>query len=467
MSKNIGHLCLLFAAATLLVSCLDTDYTDDVTLYDDIAITQFQITSAKITKHTTSSTGEDSTYVVDDQSVADYPFYIDQLKGEIYNVDSLPVGVDATKLLCGVYTKNNAMVYIENAARDSMKSLSSTDSTDFSKPRYLRAYASDARSYRLYKVTVNIHREVADEFRWTRMADNASLAAMGGMRLVWLGGRMVLFGLEGGSTVVYTTEASDGNTWTATGAAFGPDAYNNVAVKGDTLFVLDGGTLRRTTDGTAFEAVAAQGAPQRLVGASTTELYGIDASGAMVVSADGGRSWRNDATDAPGTLLPAQDMASCTAPYGYVDSTDYVMLAGNRSIEAYPDDSTAVVWRKIVEYSNGSEQGKWVYMDQDSRNNYLLPRLAGLTVIAYGDSELAFGGAGIGGCKEQPFSRIYESRDGGITWKANSSYAYPDAFDTSATAFAAATDADGHIWIVCAGTGQVWRGRLNSMGWQQ
>ena len=112
--------------------------------------------------------------------------------------------------------------------------------------------------------------------------------------------------------------------------------------------------------------------------------------------------------------------------YGYVDSTDYVMLAGNRSIEAYPDDSTAVVWRKIVEYSNGSEQGKWVYLDQDSRNNYLLPRLAGLTVIAYGDSELA-----------------------------------------SATAFAAATDADGHIWIVCAGTGQVWRGRLNSMGWQQ
>ena len=83
MSKNIGHLCLLFAAATLLVSCLDTDYTDDVTLYDDIAITQFQITSAKITKHTTSSTGEDSTYVVDDQSVADYPFYIDLLKGEI------------------------------------------------------------------------------------------------------------------------------------------------------------------------------------------------------------------------------------------------------------------------------------------------------------------------------------------------------------------------------------------------
>ena len=467
MSKNIGHLCLLFAAATLLVSCLDTDYADDVTLYDDIAITQFQITSANITKHTTSSAGEDSTYVVEDQSVASYPFYIDQLRGEIYNVDSLPVGVDATKLLCAAYTKNNGMVYIENADRDSMRSLSSTDSTDFSRPRYLRAYASNAASYRLYKVTVNIHREVADEFRWTRLADNATLAALGGMRLAELGGQMLLFGLEGGSTVVYTTPLADGNTWSRGASSFGPEAYNNVAVQGGTLFVLDGGTLLRSTDGSAFEAVAAGALPRRLFGASATELYGIGADGSIVVSADGGHTWRADATDAPADMLPTQDMTSCSVPYAYVDSADYVMLAGNRSAEGFAADTTAVVWRKIVEYSSGSEQDKWVYMEPDSRNNYLLPRLAGLTVIAYGDSKLALGGAGIGGCHEAPFSRIYESRDGGITWKHNDAYAFPAGFDAAATAFAAASDSNGYIWIVCAGTGQVWRGRLNSMGWAQ
>ena len=28
-----------------------------------------------------------------------------------------------------------------------------------------------------------------------------------------------------------------------------------------------------------------------------------------------------------------------------------------------------------------------------------------------------------------------------------------------------ATDDDNFIWVVCGGTGQVWRGRLNRMGW--
>ena len=184
MSKNIGRLCLLLVASVLFASCLDTDYTDNITLYDDIAITQFNITNAKLTKHTTSSTGEDSVYVEDDQSVADYPFYIDQLNGEIYNVDSLPVGVDATRLLCSAYTKNNASVLIENRTRDSLRTLSSTDSIDFSYTRYLRAYASDGRSYRQYRVRVNVHREEAGQFRWTRLPDNADFAAMEGVKMV-------------------------------------------------------------------------------------------------------------------------------------------------------------------------------------------------------------------------------------------------------------------------------------------
>lgn len=467
MNHKIWHLCLLLAAAVSFASCLDTDYTDDITLYDDIAITQFQITSARITKHTTSSTGEDSVYVEDDQTVANYPFYIDQLRGEIYNVDSLPLGVDATKLLCGIYTKNNAMVFIENAARDSLRSLSSTDSTDFSFPRYLRAYASDAQSYRLYKVTVNIHKEEANSFTWTRMADNPGIAALGGLRLAALGGRMLLFGNEGSSTVVYSTAAGDGNAWAKGAAAFGPEAYGNIAVKGDTLFVLDGATLYKTADGAVFEPVGASGLPARLVGASSTELYGLGADGSLQVSADGGRTWEADSLGSDAELLPSQDLSSCSVPYAYADSTDYVMLVGNRPESGFAADTTAMVWRKVAEYAQGSEPSKWVCVEADSRNNHKLPRLAGLTVVAYGDSKIAMGGAGIGNCHEAPFAKMYESRDGGITWKGNPTYTYPAGFDTAATAFAAAVDNDNYIWIVCAGSGQVWRGRLNSLGWAQ
>lgn len=467
MSNKICHLCLLLVAALLLVSCLDTDYTDEVTLYDDIAITQFQITSARVTRHTTSSTGEDSTYVADDQSVADCPFYIDQLNGEIYNVDKLPYGVDATKLLCEVYTKNNAMVFIENIARDSIRSLTSTDSVDFTQPRYLRAYASNAQSYRLYKVTVNVAGEQGDGIAWQRMADDAALAALGGMRLAQVGGRMVLLGLEGGSTVVFHTDAADGSAWAKAAVAFGPDTYYNMAVMGDTLFVLDGTTLLRSTDGEAFAAVEATGAPRRLVGASSTELYGIGGDGRMAVSADGGRTWQADRMDSPAALMPAEDISLCSAPYAYMDSTDYVVMAGNRPAGGFPGDSTAVVWRKVVEYAEGSEPSKWICMEADSHNRYQLPRLDGLTVLALGESKVAFGGAGIGACGDAPFERMYESRDGGITWQPSAALAFPDGFDTATPAFAAAADANGYVWIVCAGSGQVWRGRLAALAGEQ
>ncbi len=462
MSKNIGRLCLLLVASVLFASCLDTDYTDNITLYDDIAITQFNITNAKLTKHTTSSTGEDSVYVEDDQSVADYPFYIDQLNGEIYNVDSLPVGVDATRLLCSAYTKNNASVLIENRTRDSLRTLSSTDSIDFSYTRYLRAYASDGRSYRQYRVRVNVHREEAGQFRWTRLPDNADFAAMEGVKMVAFGGRVLLFGLSGGTTSLYST--ADGSTWTRAAQAFGGDVYNNVAVKGDTLFVLDGSSLLASVDGESFYPVGSAAAPQRLVGASTSELYGLE-GGLIVRSADGGRTWSADALGDDPVQMPATDIASVTVPYDYVDSTDYVLLVGNRSVAEHQADTTARVWRKIVEYAAGSESSRWVYMEADSRNYYPLPRLSGLNVLDYDGRKIAFGGAGIGDCTESPYASMYESRDGGLTWQRSTTYTFPDGFDSAAVAVGATADGSGNIWVVCAGSGEVWRGRLNSIDW--
>ena len=40
----------------------------------------------------------------------------------------------------------------------------------------------------------------------------------------------------------------------------------------------------------------------------------------------------------------------------------------------------------------------------------------------------------------------------------------PSSNGTGAAA-AMAVDNKGFIWIICGGTGEVWRGRLNRMGW--
>lgn len=463
MSKTIGHLGLVALTLALLSSCLDTDY-GDVTLHDDIAITNFYISTANMINHTTSSTGEDSTYVTTGHSMSGYPFYIDQLRGEIYNVDSLPLGTDVTKLLCGYSTKNNAIVYIFNLAGDSLRLLQTTDSTDFTEERRLWAVASDGQSWREYKVRVAVHQEDGDEFQWSLRATDATLASLSGMSLVELGGQMLLFGSDGDSTRVYATAYDDGSQWQATGAALGADAYRSVAQQGDSLFVLDGGKLYVTTDGTQLREHSEAAGIERIVGAGGGKLFGLSDDGALMAWDEAG-GWQADASDIPMWLTPTQDVACCTSSYAYADSTDYVLLVGSRDAEAYPEDTISVVWRKVAEMTESSNESKWVVVETDGYNNYLLPRLSSMALLAYGDVKLAFGMAGIGACDETAFERIYVSRDQGITWKQDSSYAFPDDFDTEATAFAAAVDSQNHIWIVCAGSGQVWRGRLNSMGW--
>lgn len=457
MSRRISSLCLLVAAALLLTSCLGND-EEEITLYDDIAITAFQITAAEAEMHTTSSTGEDSVYVETNTDVASYPFSIDQLKGEIFNVDSLPANIDASRMLCSWSTKNNGLVFMLNEARDSMRYLSTTDTVDFSKPCTVVVYSSDGVVSREYTVKVNVRQVEPGAFGWQRMTDSPELAALQAMRAVMLGGRVLVAGDEGGRTAIFST--ADGSAWTRSSAVLGQDAYNNVVSRNDTLFVLDGGAVKYSLDGETFVTVAQTPSLARLVGGSTTEMYALATDGTLMASDDGGQTWAADDVDDDASLLPAQDMSYICAPYESTDSTDYVVLAGSRDLTAYPDDGNAMVWRKIVEYSEDSRSGKWINIPAGNGNIYPLPRLEGLTMVAYGGSVLAFGGHGIGACDDEAFSQIYESRDGGITWKQNDSYVFPDGFDSSDTSFSAVADGSGYLWIVCGGTGQVWRGQL-------
>lgn len=463
MRRYFCPLLALLATVFVLASCLGSD-EDDTTLYSDTAITSFSISTAKMTKHTTSSTGDDSTYVYTNSSMSDYPFTIDQLNGLIYNVDSLPIGTDATKLLVSFSTKNNGIAYIENATGDSLKALLTTDSTDFSSPRRLRVYASDVSAYRAYVVTVNVHKEVADSFRWTYVGDNAEIAALTGMKAVYAYGRMVLFGSDGSTTSVYST--TNGVEWAKGSAAFGSDAYGNVAMKGDTLYILDGGMLKVSTDGETFADKTAVSGLRKLLGGSASELYGLGDDGSLMVSKDGGSTWAVDDIDEDASFLPATDIAFYSAASSYADSTDYALVAGSRPLADYPDDGNAVVWSKVVEYAQGSEDGQWTYINVDDANMYPLPRLSGLNVVGYGDKMVAAGLAGVGGCGYEPFSNFYESRDGGITWKRNASYALPESFDRWIPAFAMVVDGSNNVWIFCGGTGQVWRGLQSGMAWK-
>lgn len=471
MRRYFGSLALMFSAVLLLVSCLSTD-NDTTSLDDDTAITSFSLTNARMTVHTTSSKGNDSTYVITSTDVANYTFQIDQLKGEIYNLDSLPVGVDARKILCSYSTKNSGLAYIQSLEKaDSLPYLQTTDTIDFSHPRKIKVVSTSGKFNREYTVRVNVHQEDPDSFRWQRLADFTSVADAQGMKMVAFAGKMLLFVGKGSATMLYATDGKGDCRWTAVAAdqEFGGTLYTNVVVKNDSLFVLDVGEndsrLFVSVDGQHFELVDEHSAVRQLVGGCTTELYALSKAGSMMVSYDGGRSWTADDMDDADSYLPSRDiMAHCTS-FAYSPNTDKVLLTGNRSVDDYAADSTAVVWRKIVEYSTYSRDTEWNYIKYDRANSKPLPRLDHLVVLPYANHWIAFGGKGVGACTKEAYSQIYYSDDDGLTWSADARFAFPSGFDKTAET-TAAVDADHFVWMVTS-AGQVWKGRLNELGWKK
>ncbi len=208
---------------------------------------------------------------------------------------------------------------------------------------------------------------------------------------------------------------------------------------------------------------------KQLLGSSTTEQYALSTDNKLMVSRDKGVTWAEEVVTEDADKLPTRDLSLISYPMPKVDSVDYVLLIGNREVTAENDEAIAMVWRKVVDYSKNAPKARWSYMERNaSSDEFSLPRLKNLTMVKYDDGILAIGGEGIGGCDEAPYGNIYKSRDNGITWKFNSQYQFPEGFDNiTPTKIRMTVDDDNFIWLYCENLGEVWRGRLNKLGWEK
>ena len=207
---------------------------------------------------------------------------------------------------------------------------------------------------------------------------------------------------------------------------------------------------------------------KKFLGRSSVELYALSVDNKLMVSRDQGATWEEDLLDEDASMLPTQDLSLVSYYMDDVaENTDYVLLVGNRSTEDYPQESIAMVWRKIVDNDEYAPNGRWTYMGQLRDSRYALPRMENLCITEYADCVLAIGGKGLGGCTLTPYKYIYESRDNGITWKQSSRFVFP-ALDELSTENPQIemTDDDIYLWVNCVNTHQVWRGLLNTLLWR-
>ncbi len=454
MRKTLYIICSLLAVPFLFVACLDDDSTD--TEYtSDALISSFSIDDIESNVTQKTSSGSDTTVVVT-LTGSDYEFTINQNENRIYNVDSLPMGTDVSKVVVSISAIGLGVVYEKNN-QDTL--WTSTDSLDFTNPIKFKVYAYDGTT-RAYTAQINVHKQDPDSLQWTQLEGaNLSIPANGRHKALTLNGKIYLFVKDSstGKMSMTSTDITDGKNWTAlTQLSVANVDYRSLITFKDRMYASDMINLYSSTDGINWTKVNSDTAILRPFAASSDQLFAISNAGRLVTSTDG-LTWTDEG------LRPSSFPMYSTYGVNTLStnsSIERILVMGESTNLA---DTTAVVWSRL------STENQWTYYEQARDNTYGFPRLENSAMIAYDSKFYAFGGANDYDAEEdmEPFEALYESIDNGITWKKTTSKVMlPGDFKGRTERYAYVVDANNYIWIMWAESNEVWRGRINRLGYE-
>ncbi len=438
---------LLFAILTsTLFSCKsDDEVTETVTISNDCIVTGVTLGNIPREMHTTGYFGQDSTYWVGING-SYYLMHIDQLNNRIYNTDSLPVGTNAGKIVFSAFNMRGTAT-IRDLGTGSNVAFNASDSTDFTTPRLITITSTDLSASRQYVVEVNVHQEEADTFVWKQFAATR-LAALSDMRLFAASGTLTLFAHNSaGKTLCLKASAAQPEAWEEHEANADIADPRGIQRFKDAYYAIGNGVLLTSADGITWTVVAADAPINVLVAAGRTELAGMGADG-FYSSADG-TVWTKVADDAPNNL-PKESIASVRVPSLVDETYESLLLLGQNG-------GAPVVWKRDIDCTGG-EIFPWVYYPVTEENVYGCPLLSLPSLFRYDGASVL-----VDLTADGSLAPLYVSRDNGRTWKTGV-FAKPGI--TGATSIAAVSDEQNYIWVVCAGQGEVWRGRVNRLGWK-
>lgn len=452
MKRKFFAFIALITATLSLSSCLSSDETT-VEYTHDTAITAFSLGS--LDRYTKTKAGKD-TLLKANVTGSDYKFCIDQAQRLIYNVDFLPCGVRDTAILATISSKNSSPILLMDINKtDSVAAYySSSDSINFSKPRFIRVYSSDYSAYAEYKVTVNVHKELPYEFKWHELAQNNSqLAAFSDLKAVACGDYIYVFGKTTEGTKVLKSAINDGSAWSPImmNESLNSDAYQSAVALEGKLYISDGGKVYASDDAATWTSVSKNADIKQLIGASSKNLYAYTATG-ISVSKDKGVSWEAEKLDKDADYLPTQNISMNAAGVLSAKNVENVMLMGTR--DKALNDTIATTWLRTVDYDVNAEAGQWNYLEIENNKSGKMPWLDQVITCAADTGFVALGNNG----------KWYKSQNAGLTWKQDKMVVLPAKFATEGR-FAFCRDKQHYYWIIR--NGYVWRGRFNIDGWSK
>lgn len=455
---------LLAAVLALAVSCISEK---EVTYDDHCYISEVSLGTLKREIHSLDSVGNDTILIRTYTGGKNFPMTINQRTQFIENRDSLLYGTLLRSVLLNVtYTGSTLLYRVKGDVDSTWLQYSSQDSMDLRKDVELLAMANDGLSSRSYTLRLNVHKQEGDSLYWNQVdAAVPMLRVMTQPCAIMVQDRLSVLGKEDGA--VKLAERSAEGEWSSTITNLPAEAVvETVIKKGGTFFVgTTNGDIYASNDAKAWQKLNTQQQAGRiLAGASSESLYAL-MDGELyrgVENEVGEWVFKAESLDESTAFLPAAQVK--TLLIKQANGNNRLVMVGNRTDAA---DVTSVVWNKMWNADIKEAEAEWMLLNQTADNKYTLPQLEYLNLLQYDGKCMAFGGPSVPGKGEnKAMDALYVSEDYGITWHKNlNMMKLPKQLNGVNGPIMSVVDDNNVIWIIA--NGEVWRGRLNRLGFER
>lgn len=413
-----------------------------------------------------------------------YKFTIDQLKREIYNVDSLPVGSDTIidRILIDTLTYNG---WITTGLQDTL--FNKEDSVDLRKPIKLKVHAMDGITVREYTIKVNVHKQDPDSLIWNQMQSLPASPVAGKQKSVIMRNdaeQELLYVYTSNTTAYRSSLANPGRlSWNSVAVSGMPADANLGSIvnfKNNLYVATQSGKVFYSEDGAGWQEVNIQEAnvsqamymktlvttlhKDDLTGITEETLVGILEDGArkfFCISTDG-KSWTRGNEEVSADF-PTSDLYSTL--FTNASGIKQVVIVGNTEVASSAEETEKVTvpWATI----NGLS---WSPLDTDSDLGCKIA--VNPSIMYYGGAFYMMGGE---------FETIYSALVGIAWYDAPAKFKYPTekivtpgegeeeetveyiSLFKGKGEYSLTIDKEHYIWIVW-NDGEVWRGRQNKLG---
>lgn len=451
MKKSLA---IFLSLLTLVMTSCFND-ADEAVLSPYAILKSFSIGNIKSDYPTFTSDGLDT---VQTKTIlgSSFPFSINQVAGEVFNVDSLPFATNVDKVVVNMELSGYALIYVDSTGV--YEGFTSSDSIDFTTPRKFRITSTDSEYHKDYTISVNVHQVEPERMVWGKYA---SVEALVPLRALEFGGEMCLYGEKDGVWALAVTSLSGTPSWDLCSVEGLPSSARLSTIQSfrGALYVVAADGIYTSTDARVWEPCYGCSGAVAIVGASDADggMLWVATEDGLLATADGGSF---EYTGALPDGFPLYGVSIASYALNHNSGIVRYMLVG------YADkamDGAASVWSRL------STESSWVRYENEN-NPYLCPALKGLSVMRYDGLLYAVGGAGIvQGVDVDAFSSFYISRDNGITWKEPEGFyqRMPAELRGCDEPFVATVDSNNVMWIICAGDEPfAWKGIINRLGFR-